>query len=161
MRRVCRVLRQHRSAQRKNVMHCCTRECLAIRIDGRLKITDVIDVLSDLFTLRGVPNHICSDSGHDLVAKAVQDWIHRMGASTAYIARRSPWENAYIESFNSRMRDELLYGEISYTLREARTETQSQRGPATHPLDYQLPLPTRQCSCPRLVGSVRRCSCAC
>jgi transposase InsO family protein len=92
---------------------------LAIRVARKLKAIDVIDVLSDLFILRGVPAHIRSDNGPEFVAKAVQEWIAAVGAKTAYIERGSPWENGYIESFNARLRDELLNGEIFYTLREA------------------------------------------
>ena len=79
----------------------------------------MIDVLSDLFILRGVPGYIRSDNGPEFVAQAVQDWIAALGAKTAYIERGSTWENGYIESFNARLRDELLNGEIFYTLREA------------------------------------------
>ena len=88
---------------------------------------DVIDVLSDLFILRGIPAHIRSDNGPEFVAKAVQDWIAAVGAKTAYIERGSPWENGYIESFNARLRDELLNGEIFYTLREAQIVIESWR----------------------------------
>ena len=91
-----------------NVIDEFTHECLAIRINRKLKAVDVIDVLSDLFILRGVPGHIRSDNGPEFVAKAVQDWITAVGAKTAYIAPGSPWENGFIESFNGRMRDELL-----------------------------------------------------
>lgn len=84
---------------------------LAIRIDRRLKAVDMIDVLSDLFILRGVPGHIRSDNGPELVAKAVQAWIAAVGAGTAFITLGSPWENGYVESFNARLRDELLDGE--------------------------------------------------
>jgi putative transposase len=70
-----------------------THECLAIRVDRKLKAIDVIDVLSDLFILRGVPGHIRSDNGPEFVAKAVQRWITAVGAKTAYIERGSPWEN--------------------------------------------------------------------
>jgi Integrase core domain len=87
----------------------------------------VIDVLSDLFILRGIPGHIRSDNGPEFVAKAVQDWIAAVGAKTAYIERGSPWENGYIESFNARLRDELLNGEIFYTLREAQIVIESWR----------------------------------
>ena len=100
-----------------NVIDEFTHECLAIRIDRKLKAIDVIDVLSDLFILRGVPGHIRSDNGPEFVAKAVQEWIAAVGAKTAYIAPGSPWENGYIESFNARLRDELLDGEIFYTLK--------------------------------------------
>ena len=71
----------------------------------------------DLFILRGVPGHIRSDNGPEFVAKAVQEWITAVGAKTAYITLGSPWENGYVESFNARLRDELLDGEIFYTLR--------------------------------------------
>ena len=79
----------------------------------------MIDVLSDLFILRGVPGHVRSDNGSEFVAEAVQAWITAVGAKTAYIERGSPWENGYVESFNARLRDEPLDGEIFYTLREA------------------------------------------
>jgi transposase InsO family protein len=98
-----------------NVLDEFTHECLAIRVARKLKAIDVIDVLSDLFILRGVPAHIRSDNGPEFVAQAVQDWISAVGAKTAYIERGSPWENGYIESFNARLRDELLNGEIFYT----------------------------------------------
>jgi len=110
-----------------NVIDEFTHECLAIRISRKLKAIDVIDVLSDLFILRGVPGHIRSDNGPEFVAKAVQDWIAAMGAKTAYIAPGSPWENGFIESFNARLRDELLNGEIFYTLREAQIIIESWR----------------------------------
>jgi putative transposase len=103
-----------------NVVEEFTHEGLAIRVDRTLKAIDVIDVLSDLFILRGVPGHIRSDNGPEFVAKAVQRWITAVGAKTAYIAPGSPWENGYVESFNSRLRDELPNGEIFYSLREAK-----------------------------------------
>ena len=87
----------------------------------------MIDVLFDLFILRGVPAHIRSDNGPEFVAKAVQGWIAAVGAKTAYIAPGSPWENGYVESFNARLRDELLEGEIFYTLREAEVVIESWR----------------------------------
>ena len=96
-----------------------TREALAIRVARRLGATDVIDLLSDLFILRGVPSHIRSDNGPEFVAKAVQGWITGVGAKTAYIEPGSPWENGYVESFNGKLRDELLDGEVFNTLREA------------------------------------------
>ncbi|WP_092497017.1 IS3 family transposase [Faunimonas pinastri] len=103
-----------------NVIDEFTRECIAIRIDRKLKSTDVIDVLSDLFILRGVPGHVRSDNGPEFVARAVREWITAVGAKTAYIEPGSPWENGYCESFNSKLRDELLNGELFYTLAEAR-----------------------------------------
>src|SRR5688572_18501445 len=83
-----------------NVLDEFTHECLAIRVGRKLKATDVIDLLSDLFMLRGVLAHIRSDNGPEFVAKAVQGWIAAVGAKTAYIAPGSPWENGYVESFN-------------------------------------------------------------
>ena len=102
-----------------NVVDEYTHECLSIRIARRLKAIDVIDVLSDLFILRGVPAHVRSDNGPEFVAKAVREWIAAVGAHTAYIEPGSPWENGYVESFNSKLRDELLNGEIFYSLKEA------------------------------------------
>ncbi|KQS69523.1 integrase [Methylobacterium sp. Leaf361] len=102
-----------------NVLDEFTRECLAIRVDRKLKAVDVIDVLSDLFILRGVPAHIRSDNGPEFIAKSVQSWIAAVGVRTAYISPGSPWENGYVESFNAQIRNELLNGEIFYTLKEA------------------------------------------
>ncbi|RZL29183.1 MAG: IS3 family transposase, partial [Sphingomonas sp.] len=110
-----------------NVVDEFTHECLAIRVARKLKAIDVIDVLSDLFILRGVPGHIRSDNGPEFVAKALQAWITGVGAKTAYITPGSPWENGYVESFNARLRDELLNGEIFYTLREAQVVIESWR----------------------------------
>jgi putative transposase len=110
-----------------NVIDEFTRECLAIRVDRKLKSTDVIDVLSDLFILRGVPGHIRSDNGPEFIATAVREWIAAVGAKTAFIEPGSPWENGYCESFNSKLRDELLNGEIFYSLAEARVVVESWR----------------------------------
>ena len=102
-----------------NILDEFSRECLAIRVNRKLNSTSVIDVLMDLFILRGVPSFIRSDNGPEFVAEAVQKWIKAVGAKTAYIVPGSPWENGYYESFNARFRDELLNGEIFYTLKEA------------------------------------------
>ena len=101
-----------------NVVDEFTHECLAIRVSRKLKSIDVIDVLSYLFVLRGMPEHIRFDNGPEFVAKAVQTWISAFSARTAYIAPGSPWGNGYVESFNARFRDELLNGEIFPSLRE-------------------------------------------
>ena len=77
-----------------NIIDEFTRECIAIRVNRRLKATVVIDVLSDLFILRGVPVHIRSDNGPKFIAKALREWIVAVGAKTAYIMPGSPWENA-------------------------------------------------------------------
>lgn len=97
-----------------------TREALAIRVARKLGAAEVIDVLSDLFILRGVPAHIRSDNGPEFVAKQVRGWITAIGAKTAYIEPGSPWENGYVESFNGKLRDELLNAEAFNTLAEAR-----------------------------------------
>ena len=103
-----------------NVVDEFTRECLAIRVSRKLGSVDVVDVLSDLFILRGVPEHIRSDNGPEFVAKIVREWIAAVGAKTAYIEPGSPWENGYCESFNGKLRDELLNGEVFYSLAEAK-----------------------------------------
>jgi transposase InsO family protein len=97
-----------------------TRECLAIKVARRLNSTHVISILCDLFITRGIPEHIRSDNGPEFVATALREWIAAVGAKTAYIEPGSPWENGYVESFNGRLRDELLNGEIFYTLAEAK-----------------------------------------
>jgi putative transposase len=96
-----------------------TREALAIRVARKLDSTDVIDTLADLFVARGVPGHIRSDQGSEFTATAVKGWIAAVGAETAYIERSSPWENGYVESFNGKLRDELLNAEVFHSLREA------------------------------------------
>ena len=90
-----------------------------MRVKRKLNSTDVIDTLTDLFILRSIPAYIRSDNGPGFVAQAVTDWIKAVGAKTAYIEPGSPWENGYCESFNARFRDELLNGEVFYTLQEA------------------------------------------
>ena len=102
-----------------NILDEYSRECLAIRVKRKLNSADVIDGLGDLFVLHGVPAFIRSDNGPEFVAQAVQDWIAAVGAKTAYIEPGSPWENGYCESFNARLRDELLNGEIFYSLHKA------------------------------------------
>ena len=87
----------------------------AIRARRELASADVVDVLTDLFILRGIPAYIRSDNGPEFVAEPVRHWIAVVGARTAFIEPGSPWENGYIKSFNARLRDELLNGEISYT----------------------------------------------
>jgi len=97
-----------------------TRECLAIRVGRKLGSADVIDVLADLFIGHGTPVYIRSDNGGEFAATAVKGWISGVGATTAYIEPGSPWENGYVESFNGKLRDELLNAEVFNTLLEAR-----------------------------------------
>lgn len=102
-----------------NILDEYTRESLMIRTQRKLNSIDVIDALSDLFILRGIPQYIRSDNGPEFIAKDVRSWIEAVGSTCAFIEPGSPWENGYIESFNARLRDELLNGEIFYTLKEA------------------------------------------
>jgi putative transposase len=97
-----------------------TRECLAIDVARKLTSEDVLERLSDLFIQRGVPEHIRSDNGSEFTAKKVKDWLHQIDVKTLYIEPGSPWENGYIESFNGKLRDELLDREIFDTLQEAK-----------------------------------------
>lgn len=97
-----------------------TRECLAIDVARRMTSEDVLERLTDLFIHRGVPDHIRSDNGAEFTAHAVRQWLHKVGVRTLFIEPGSPWENGYVESFNGKLRDELLNGEIFYTLTEAK-----------------------------------------
>jgi putative transposase len=97
-----------------------TRECLAILVDRHISSQNVIDKLFQLFVFRGVPEHIRSDNGPEFTAKAIRSWLSRMGVKTLFIEPGSPWENGYIESFNGKLRDELLNREVFTTLMEAK-----------------------------------------
>jgi transposase InsO family protein len=97
-----------------------TRECLAILVDRRITSQDVIDQLFHLFIFRGIPEHIRSDNGPEFTARAIRLWLNRLGIKTLFIERGSPWENGYIESFNGKLRDELLNREVFTTLAEAK-----------------------------------------
>jgi len=113
--------RDGRKFRMLNVVDEFTRECLCIRVGRKLGSADVIDVLADLFIARGTPGFIRSDNGPEFVAVAVQGWISGVGAKTAYIEPGSPWENGYVESFNGKLRDELMNAEVFNTLKEAQT----------------------------------------
>jgi putative transposase len=97
-----------------------TRECLQIEVSRKLNSQDVLRVLGRLFLERGVPDHIRSDNGSEFTAKVVRSWLERLGVKTLFIEPGSPWENGYVESFNGKLRDELLNREVFYTLLEAR-----------------------------------------
>ena len=97
-----------------------TRECLAILVNRRISSQDVIDQLFHLFVFRGIPEHIRSDNSPEFTAKAIREWLNHLGVKTLFIEPGSPWENGYIESFNGKLRDELLNREIFTTLIEAR-----------------------------------------
>ena len=102
-----------------NIIDEYTRECLAMLVKRRLTSDDVIDQLFNLFVFRGIPENIRSDNGPEFTAKAIRKWLARMGVKTLFIEPGSPWENGYIESFNGKLRDELLNREIFTTLIEA------------------------------------------
>ena len=102
-----------------NIIDEFTRECLAVRVERSLTHQEVIEVLTKLFCERGVPVHIRSDNGSEFTAKRVRAWLKRLQVKPLFIEPGSPWENGYIESFNGKMRDELLAREIFYSLKEA------------------------------------------
>lgn len=97
-----------------------TRECLAIDVARRIRSDDVLERLSWLFVTRSVPEHIRSDNGPEFTANVVRDWLRRVGVKTLFIEPGSPWQNGYVESFNGKLRNELLNGEIFYKLKEAK-----------------------------------------
>jgi len=96
-----------------------TRQCIDMVVERRIRSDDVLHCLTDLFVNYGVPEHIRSDNGPEFTAWAVRQWLGHLGVQTLYIEPGSPWENGYNESFNGKLRDELLNGEIFYTLKEA------------------------------------------
>ena len=105
-----------------------TRTCLAIDVSRKLTSEDVFERLSDLFVLKGVPDHIRSDNGSEFTATRVREWLERVGVKTLYIEPGSPWENGYVESFNGKLRDELLAREVFDTLLEAKVPIERCRG---------------------------------
>ena len=96
-----------------------TRECLAIRVGRRLASQEVIETLGEVMVFRGRPQYLRSDNGPEFVAQELREWLGKLGTGTLYIERGSPWENGYCESFNGKLRDECLNGEIFYSLKEA------------------------------------------
>ncbi len=123
-----------------------TRECLAIHVNYRLNSDHVLHVLSDLFIKKGIPDHIRSDNGSEFCARTLRKWLKDLGVKTAYIEPGSPWENGYNESFNGRLRDEFLNGELFHTLTEARVLIEDWRKHYNHirphsSLGYRPPAP--------------------
>jgi len=104
-----------------------SRECLAIDVQRRLRSDDVLHAVADAMLKHGVPKHMRSDNGPEFIAKALRRWFERVGVRTLFIEPGSPWENGYNESFNGKLRDELLNGKIFYTLREAQILIESWR----------------------------------
>jgi transposase InsO family protein len=103
-----------------NLVDEFTRECLSIDVARRLGSDDVLERLADLFVRRGVPSYLRSDNGSEFTATAVREWLGRVGVRTLYIEPGSPWENGYVESFNGKLRDELLDAEVFDTVLEAK-----------------------------------------
>jgi transposase InsO family protein len=123
-----------------------TRECLAIRVERRLGSQEVVETLADVMLVRGIPEYVRSDNGPEFVARELRKWLGRLGTGTLYIEPGSPWENGYCESFNGKLRDECLNGEIFYSLKEAqvgieqwRVEYNTRR--AHSALGYRPPVP--------------------
>ena len=115
---------QDRTRDGKSIRILCvideySRECLALKVARNLTSTDVLQTLDDLFIRRGIPTHIRSDNGSEFTAKAVRDWLKTLNVKPLYIEPGSPWENGYVESFNGKLRDELLNRELFDTLKEA------------------------------------------
>jgi putative transposase len=103
-----------------NIIDEFTRVSLAVKVERKISSQDVLEELFKLFIFRGIPDYIRSDNGPEFTAKAVRKWLSKIGVKTLFIERGSPWENGYIESFNGKMRDELLNREIFTTLEEAK-----------------------------------------
>ena len=110
-----------------NIIDEYSRECLACVVDRHITSDEVLDTLTELFTRRGAPEYIRSDNGSEFTAKAVRGWLARVGARTLFIEPGSPWENGYVQSFNGKMRDELLNRELFDSLLEERVLTERLR----------------------------------
>ena len=116
-----------RAVRLLTIMDEYSRECLDIRAERNIRSSDVIETLTGLMTTKGVPGHIRSDNGPEFTARAIRQWLADVGAKTLYIEPGSPWENGYIESFNGKLRDELLDREIFYTMAEVKVLTAQYR----------------------------------
>lgn len=121
-----------------------TRECLALEVGRGMTAEQVVEVLAELFLLRGVPAHIRSDNGPEFIARAIRGWLDRTGVECLYIEPGSPWENGYVESFHSGLRDELLACEEFLDLADARAAATYWRLEYNHrrphsALGYQTP----------------------
>jgi transposase InsO family protein len=126
-----------------NIIDEYTRECLAILVKRHIVSQDVIDQLFELFIFRGIPEHIRSDNGPEFTAKEIRKWLGQLGVKALFIEPGSPWENGYIESFNGRLRDELLNREVFTTLTEAQILIEQWRKEynQVHPSVYRLSAP--------------------
>ena len=129
-----------------NIIDEYTRECLCIKVARKITAQNVLEELFDLIVQKGMPDHIRSDNGPEFTAKAVREWLGKIGVTTLFIEPGSPWENGYIESFNGKLRDELLNGEIFTTLLEAKVLIENWRREYNHirphsSLGYRPPAP--------------------
>jgi len=129
-----------------NIIDEYTRECLCIKVARKITAQDVLDELFELIVERGLPDNIRSDNGSEFTANAVRKWLGNIGVRTLFIEPGSPWENGYIESFNGKLRDELLNGEIFETLLEAKVLIENWRYEYNHirphsSLGYRPPAP--------------------
>jgi len=123
-----------------------SRKCLSIHIQRQIKAPEVLYKLSELFITEGIPDHIRSDNGSEFTCRSVRSWLERLGVKTLFIEPGSPWENGYIESFNGKLRDELLNGEIFDTILEAKVITENWRNHYNQvrphsSLGYRVPAP--------------------
>ena len=121
-----------------------TRESLAIEVGRSIRAEDVIAVLEYLFMVRGVPGYIRSDNGPEFIADAIKKWLRANAVEALYIEPGSPWENGYIESFNGKLRDDVLDREVFYSVKEARVLAENWRLEYNHyrphsSLDYMTP----------------------
>ena len=123
--------RYEQRAQRKNTsgVTCSSFNHVGRSVARRLGSDEVIDVLADVRVTRGIPDHVRSDNGPEFIALRLRQWLADVGAQTLYIEPGSPWENGYCESFNRKLRDEFLNGEIFYSLKEAQILTERWRVP--------------------------------
>ena len=129
-----------------NVLDEYSRECLTIYVDRKLTSREVLYKLSELFIIYGVPDYIRSDNGSEFTAREIRKWLERLGVKKLFIEPGSPWENGYIESFNGKLRDELLNGEIFDTILEAKVITENWRNHYNQvrphsALGYRVPAP--------------------
>ena len=110
-----------------NLLDEYTRECLASVVARRIRSQDVLLILVDLFLSHGIPTHIRSDNGPEFIARKLRQWLNALQVAPLYIGPGSPWENGYVESFNGKMREQFLNGELFYTLKEAQIMTERWR----------------------------------
>jgi len=121
-----------------------TRECLALEVERSIRAVDVIDILAQVFLIRGVPRHVRSDNGPEFIALAMRRYLDAAGVGTLYIEPGAPWQNGYAESFHDKVRDELLNAELFADLREAKALAATWQSDYNHrrphsSLGYQTP----------------------